>query len=473
MVAPINKSQTTALQLSLSSKGIEKVKVIDFSQMLKFPGIESLKRLPNLHQELTDLIKTKFGIEVTEIFCDREAKLEILGCSPSFIERVRNANGNLGVLGHTAVFEMESENSGKLYLLADSNKIAELERSNTPAKSSWVPPGTKITLFDHTLFKATRESVLETLNNKKKFAEIVPQDPKARLDFIFSSLQYWLDEFGEDPPQHIRDELMDLFIDTKKDPALVNMALDFLTRQMSFSSTNLLPLVSLNQYWVPRNNPSISIAARLIEDAISNDSAPKVVIAAGQAAMALDNILNPDEKFKIWRAAGLREPDCLTKSTNNDFNSNQWLESAQLLNTIKTGWRNKIFAAQPELFPTLLDNIEKQLRFLADSKEEHYDSKSKTSDTNDISQVASKLYANLQIIRLALTGDTLSSELNSLLLDLSTGLAQRDLFPRRYAQAGRELLDYLRGAIELAEKIKKGELEDLPAGLPAEGGQAG
>ena len=131
MVTPVNGNKIAALQRSLSVQGMSTVKVVPSGALQGLAGIDSLRRLPNLHQELTDLIKTKFGIEVTDILCDREAKLEILGCNPPFIERVRNSNGNPGVLGHTVIFEIESETSGKLYFLKNEKNI-EMAKADSP-----------------------------------------------------------------------------------------------------------------------------------------------------------------------------------------------------------------------------------------------------------------------------------------------------------------------------------------------------
>jgi len=126
MVTPINGNKLAVLQKLFSAQGMSTVKVVSTGVMQTMPGIDSLKCLPNLHQELTRLVKTKFGIEVTEIFCDREAKLEILGCNPPFVERVRNANGNPEVLGHMIVIEMEDENSGKLYFLRSDKNVGSM-----------------------------------------------------------------------------------------------------------------------------------------------------------------------------------------------------------------------------------------------------------------------------------------------------------------------------------------------------------
>ena len=136
MITPINGVKITALQRSLSAQGMSAVKVVPPGFAQNLTGIDSLKRLPNLHQELTDLIRTKFGIEVNDILCDREAKIEILSCDPPFMERVRNANGNPGVLGHIVVIEMENDNLGKLYLLRNENNVASIiDREKMLAKT--------------------------------------------------------------------------------------------------------------------------------------------------------------------------------------------------------------------------------------------------------------------------------------------------------------------------------------------------
>jgi hypothetical protein len=122
MVEPVNGNKIAALQQTLHQRGMGRVLVIKPGQAT-FKGVESLKRLPNLYEKLAGFISQKFGIQVVDILSDVDGLLPILAADPSFMERISNSGGNLEVLGHTVVWEMEGENSGKLYLLKNDDNV--------------------------------------------------------------------------------------------------------------------------------------------------------------------------------------------------------------------------------------------------------------------------------------------------------------------------------------------------------------
>jgi len=465
MVTPINGAKIAGLQQTFALKGMGKVLVVEPGRLQSLSGIDSLKRLPNLHQELTNLIRTKFGIEVSDIFCDREAKLEILGCNPSFLERIRNANGNLEVLGHTVVFEMKNETRGKLYLLGNSNNIEKIESPTKQKSSPRIDPEAKLVLLDkeiYPLFKLpTYEEILEVIAKPKAFAKELPEAPVAKLDFLLSCLIVWSGETSKNPPKHLLDELTDLFIDTNNDPTLFKLALDYIISDLqSSSSRKIAPLIALKAIPIPPESRDLPPIASCIAYIISKDSSPWLLRSAADTALKLGNKFDADSKLKIWQAAGLRQPDCIAKSSEKIFRD-EWLAAARSLGRIKADWKGAILSSKPDFFPAMLESIEDALKFLSQSRGENYYKEHEYRDVKDIYQFVSRLHAELQNLKLIISEENLSSKIDRLLTDISEGLAKRNILPRSYAEAGREILDLIWASMELADKIKNGEFEDL------------
>ena len=126
MTTPVNGTKITALRQTLSQKGAGKIRVLEAGLLSRLKTEPLSDRLPGLADPLKNFISEKLGINITDIFCDLEGRLALQATNLPYLERVRNSNGNLGVLGHTVVLEMESEESGKLYLLKNSKNILDL-----------------------------------------------------------------------------------------------------------------------------------------------------------------------------------------------------------------------------------------------------------------------------------------------------------------------------------------------------------
>ena len=135
MVTPVNGTKITAFRQALSQKGAGKIRVLEAGLLSRLKTEPLSDRLPGLVDPLKNFIREKLGIDITEIFCDLEGRLALQATNLPYLERVRNSNGNLGVLGHTVVIEMETEASGRLYLLKNERNTTSINKEDPKPKT--------------------------------------------------------------------------------------------------------------------------------------------------------------------------------------------------------------------------------------------------------------------------------------------------------------------------------------------------
>lgn len=142
MIPPTGRNRIGVLQQTLRTGGMKGAFVVNGGRLGRLRNVSPLVSdkasdfTRNLHRNLTEFIGQRFGINATDILCDHEGRLALIAAQPTFMERIINSNGNLEVLGHTVVFEMEGENEGKVYFLKNAGNMKKAAAAAASPKAS-------------------------------------------------------------------------------------------------------------------------------------------------------------------------------------------------------------------------------------------------------------------------------------------------------------------------------------------------
>jgi hypothetical protein len=283
MVEPVNGNKIAALQQTLRQRGMGRVLVIKPGQAT-FKGVESLKRLPNLYEKLAGFISQKFNIQVVDILSDVDGLLPILAADPSFMERISNSGGNLEVLGHTVVWEMEDKTSGKLYLLKNEDNIKALS----------IEPAKPITADLSSLIRASYNKLnrigISDIAKKEKFDLLdLPEDAIEKLAFLTAALEKYM--AGVVGPlvltenHHLLAQLKNMFTSSDASSELVNIGIELALKMIKGDRTDKWAgFTTLSVIPIPKNHPKIKAISDQLAETILNDPNYCVASAAARAA---------------------------------------------------------------------------------------------------------------------------------------------------------------------------------------------
>ena len=410
MITPVNGTKISAIRLALSQKGAGKIRVLEAGLLSRLKTEPLSDRLPGLVDPLKNFIREKLGIDITEIFCDLEGRLALQATNLPYLERVRNSNGNLGVLGHTVVIEMETEASGRLYLLKNSDNVL-----NLPVEPLFVRPVSD-----------------ERIISPPVRPEARVEDASRRLDTISETLVRLLQAYGQEPPPEVMrpvlSGLADLLLGSGNEDIIqyaANKVFGLLNGdgiRHRWAGAVILSILPLSE-----QVPSIFDVLRKIADIAQQGDDPAVFSALRRALNALKGQKTPSGKAESRAGAIL------------DY-----------------------FNREPtDPLPSLLNMLGQCRGVLASARGEEYYPEHEYKDAAEILETINFLSSALDGLKNIITETTLLEKIDGLKGKMSSDVQSRKYYPKKYAEEALEVLTTIKGGLQLIDMVRSGAIEEI------------